>query len=393
MTCLLPGGFAAAGVASGIKPDGRLDLALVAVTNGPPATAAAVFTENLSVAAPVVLSRAHLLASDAQVRAVILNSGCANAATGDEGVRAAALMADTTARHLRAEPEQVLVCSTGPIGHQLPPRPLESGIPAACAALESSEEALARAARAIMTTDRREKLASASLASGPQVTGIAKGAGMIAPNMASATMLAVLMTDAVVSAPDLQAALDHAVDHTFNRLTIDGCMSTNDTVILLASGVSGIAAGAVELVEGVTVVCADLAHQMAADAEGGTKVVHVRVTGAADDASALKGARAVAESLLVKCSWYGEDPNWGRVVSALGAAGVLFDQSAVLVAYGPEVVCRDGMPVDFDHEVVASYLALPEFELNCDLGLGGGAAEILSADLTHAYVDENMGHS
>lgn len=392
MTELLPKGFTAAGVASGIKAAGALDLALVASDPPRPLPAAAVFTTNLVAAAPVQLSRAHIEASGGFAGAVVLNSGCANAATGAAGKAAAQQMADLTAAALGLDVSHVLVCSTGPIGRPLPVEPLPDGIAAAAASLAATDEALRSAARAMMTTDTVEKLSSVPLSPSARVTGIAKGAAMIAPNMA--TMLAVVLTDAVASSGQLAEALQAAASHSFNELSIDGCTSTNDTVIVLASGASG--DGPVDtasLTEAITAVCKDLAHQMAADAEGGTKVVHVVVSGAADDPSAKHAARKIADANLVKCSWYGGDPNWGRVVSELGTAGIAFDPDRVTVAYGPHVVCRGGVEAAHDHAALAAYLAGSEIELRCELGLGSGRGEILSADLTDDYVELNKGHS
>ena len=220
--------------------------------------------------------------------------------------------------------------------------------------------------------------------------GMAKGAAMLSPNMA--TMLAVLTTDASSSPEALQQALSSAVQRSFNEMTVDGCTSTNDSVIVMSSGI-GPEVGVEELTEALTAGCADLATQMVADAEGGTKVVRVRVVGASDDESARRAARRVAESQLVKSSWYGEDPNWGRVVSELGSAGTPFNPDRVSVAYGPVTVCRDGVAVDRDEAALRGVLTAKQFEVTCDLGIGGGSATVLSADLTPAYVELNMGTS
>jgi glutamate N-acetyltransferase/amino-acid N-acetyltransferase len=390
---VIPAGFAANGLAAGIKTSGAADLALVATASRRPVAAAAVFTRNLAAAAPVVVSRHHLAASGGRCGAVIVNSGCANAATGAAGVVAAGQSAAITARELGLEPEEVLVCSTGPIGHELPLERITGAVPDLCTGLEGSDEALVRAARAIMTTDTREKLAERALegSSASTVAGIAKGAAMLAPDMA--TMLAILLTDASVPPSLLQRALGQAVEATFNRLSIDGCTSTNDTVVALASGESGEAVGEPDLVRTLTEVCACLAHQMAADAEGGTRVVHVVVEGAATDADALRAARKVADASLVKCSWYGGDPNWGRVLSEICTAGVRVDPGRIELSYGPHVVFAEGSPTGYDQAAVRAYLAQAELEVRADLHVGSGSGEILSADLTHGYVDENMGLS
>jgi glutamate N-acetyltransferase/amino-acid N-acetyltransferase len=393
VTASLPKGFAASGIASGIKADGSLDLALIATSPVSAVNCAAVFTQNLAPAAPVQLSRRHLEASGGRVGAVVINSGCANAATGSQGLAAAERMAALTSSQLGLETHHVLVCSTGVIGRELPIERIESGVPVLCRGLESSGAGLARAARAIMTTDTREKLASARLSSGAHVAAIAKGAAMLAPNMA--TMLALLMTDAEIPKDQLQISLGEAVDRSFNELSIDGCTSTNDTVIALASGMASVGGPLEggELTAAFTAVCKDLAHQMAADAEGGTKVVRVVVTGAVDDESAGIAARRVADANLVKCSWYGADPNWGRIVSELATAKTAFDPDRVEVSYGPFIVCRSGVAEPHDEAALAAYLKGPEIEVRCALGLGEGSGEILSADLTHAYIDENMGLS
>jgi glutamate N-acetyltransferase/amino-acid N-acetyltransferase len=394
MTACLPKGFAAASVAAGIKASGAPDLALVATSGDAGAvSAAAVFTLNLAAAAPVQVSRRNLASSGRRAGAVVINSGCANAATGRAGLATADRTARIVAAGLGLERDQVLVCSTGVIGAELPFDPIARGVPALLAALESSEDALRAAARAIMTTDTREKLAAADLPNGAHVGAIAKGAAMVAPNMA--TMLAVIMTDADVPPEELQSSLAAAVAVSFNRLSIDGCTSTNDTVIALASGAGSVSRPLEpgELTAAFTAVCKDLAHQMASDAEGGTKAVRVVISGAIDDESARIAARKVADANLVKCSWYGADPNWGRVVSEIGTAGIEFDPDRVEVSYGPFTVCRAGIAAAHDEAALAVYLKGPEIEIRCEIGLGKGTGEILSADLTHGYIDENMGLS
>ena len=381
-------GFVAAGVAAGIKPSGNPDLALVATDDGQPVTAAAVFTANKATAAPVQVSRAHLEAAQNQAAAVILNSGNANAATGAPGRDHAERMAALTAKELGCSPEHVLVCSTGLIGIPLPIDVIEAAIPALAAARRA--DAGDQAAAAIMTTDTKRK-ETVQEGDGWVVGGMAKGAAMLAPNMA--TMLAVLTTDALVDAAELRSALAHAVDHSFNRLSVDGCTSTNDTVIVLASGKAGPPSDPAQFSTALVRACDHLAAQMAGDAEGATKVVYVTVTGAASDDDAVQGARKVAESQLVKCSWYGQDPYWGRVVSELGSAGIAFDPDKVSVTYGPHTVCRGGVEVDHDKDALAAYMAEPLIDVYADLGLGSGHGVILTNDLTHAYIDENMGTS
>jgi glutamate N-acetyltransferase / amino-acid N-acetyltransferase len=380
-------GFVGAGVACGIKAWGDPDLSLVATDDGQPVSAAAVFTANKSTAAPVVVSRAHLEATGGRAAAVILNSGNANAATGAAGQDASERMCAAAAAPLGCRPEEVLVCSTGLIGIPLDVEKIEAAAPALVAA--RSVEGGADAALAILTTDTHAKEVVVRRG-GLTVGGMAKGAAMLAPNMA--TMLAVLTTDAAVEADRLRTMLRHAVAQSFNSLTVDGCTSTNDTVIVLASGRAGPVDDA-ELQMALTAACTDLAEQMAGDAEGATKVVRVRVVGAASDDEAAAGARKIAESQLCKCSWYGKDPYWGRLVSELGSAGIAFDPDTVSVAYGGVEVAEGGVAVAHDEDRVRAHMEGRHLEIVCDLGLGEGSASVLTNDLTHAYVDENMGTS
>jgi glutamate N-acetyltransferase/amino-acid N-acetyltransferase len=384
-------GFVAAGVAAGIKASGDPDLALVATDDGQAVPAAAVFTSNKATAAPVEVTRQHLEMAGQKAAAVILNSGNANAATGAPGRRHAHRMAALTAKELGCGPAEVLVCSTGLIGIPLPIEVVEAGIPKLAAARSSASGG--DAAQAIMTTDTKRK-ETLQQGDGWVVGGMAKGAAMLAPNMA--TMLAVLTTDAVVDAAELQATLANAVNRSFNRLSVDGCTSTNDTVIVLASGRSQVRPDPAAFNNALSSACEHLASQMAADAEGATKVVYVTVTGAASNDEAAAAARKVAESQLVKCSLYGQDPYWGRVVSELGSAGVAFDPDRVQVSYGNTVVCQNGVAAPLsadDQSALAAYMAEPLIDLYADLGLGQGHAMIITNDLTHAYIDENMGTS
>ena len=388
MTVTLPAGFVAAGGGCGIKPGGALDLAVIATADGAPVPGAAVFTSNRACAAPVTLSRRHLAASRGHVAAVVINSGNANAATGSPGLADAARMAELTAKGVGCATEEVLVCSTGLIGFRLPMDRLEASLPAVVSARAPGREAGDAAARAIMTTDTRPKVVERA-GPGFVVGGIAKGAAMLAPDMA--TMLAVLTTDAAVEPGPLQAMLRDAVAASFNRLSVDGCTSTNDTVIVMASGASGSGreTDSGEVARALADACADLARQMADDAEGATRVARVIVTGAADDSEAAVGARKVAESQLVQCSLHGADPYWGRVVSELGSAGIAFEIDRVEVAYGPVTVCRGGVAVDHDRDAVAAHLAARHVELRADLGLGSGRAAMLTTALSPAYIAEN----
>jgi glutamate N-acetyltransferase/amino-acid N-acetyltransferase len=377
-------GFGAAGIASGIKPSGEPDLALVATLDGRPVPSAGVFTSNLSTAAPVVISRSHLAATGGLSVGVILNSGNANAATGAAGRANAERMTALAADGLGCGADEILVCSTGLIGIPLPMEPIEANAMHLVAALDA--EGGSDAARAIMTTDtiRKEVVVSGE---GFTVGGMAKGAAMLAPNMA--TMLAVLTTDAEATPEELLAALQAGVSSSFNVLSVDGCTSTNDTVLLFASGLAG-RIDPSALAAAVADACGSLARQMASDAEGATKVVDVRVIGAASDDDAAKAARKIAESNLCKCSWYGEDPYWGRIVSEIGSSGAAFDPDAVSVSYGGVMVARDGITCDHDAAAIKAVMAADEIVLVADLGLGAGTGLILTNDLSHAYIDENM---
>ncbi len=385
MSVTAPKGFVASGLASGIKASGAPDLALVASAAGA-VPAAGVFTANLAAAAPVQVSRAHLAATSGRAAAVVLSSGNANAATGAPGVAGAERMCALVAGGLGVDRTEVLVCQTGLIGIPFPLAPVETGIPALVAARVADRDAARRAAVAIMTTDTVCKEVTVE-AAGFSVGGMAKGAAMLAPNMA--TMLAVLTTDARCDPGVLAVALQRAVESSFNRMSVDGCTSTNDTVLVLANGASGTAVPVDVLADALGQGCADLAGMMVADAEGATKVSHVVVTGATSDDEAHRAARKVAESLLVKCSLNGEDPYWGRVVSELGSAGVPFDLDLVEVAYGGVAVCRGGVGVDHDADKVREHMAGRMIELRCDLGLGAGTGAMMSTDLGYGYIDEN----
>ncbi|MCU1499601.1 MAG: argJ [Acidimicrobiales bacterium] len=382
-------GFVAAGVHCGVKPSGDLDLSLVATADGLPVPAAAVFTDNKMTAAPVLTSDAHLGRTRGRAAAVILNSGNANAATGAPGRADAEAMCAATATALGCEADEVLVCSTGLIGIPLPIDVILAGIPAAVE--QRSPGGGAAAADAICTTDTARKEALVPVGdTGAVVGGMAKGAAMLSPNMA--TMLAVLTTDAEVDPDALRSMLRAGVSTSFNVLMTDACRSTNDTVIVLASGRAG-PVPEDELAAAIGRACADLAMQMAGDAEGATKVVRLTVTGAASDADAEAGARQIARSALCKCSWYGQDPYWGRLASEIGSAGIAFDQERVSAAYGGIPVAEGGVSIDHDQAAVAAHMAQRHLEITCDLGLGTGTFTVLTNDLTHAYIDENTGGS
>jgi glutamate N-acetyltransferase / amino-acid N-acetyltransferase len=388
VSVVAPTGFTAGGVACGIKASGELDLSLVAVAGGV-VSAAGVFTQNLVVAAPVVVSRRHLAATGGRAAAVVLSSGNANAATGERGEADAEAMCALAARELGCPPEAVLVCSTGLIGFPLPMDAVASGLPRLVAERCGDPAHGIAAADAIMTTDTRRK-ETVVPGDGFIVGGMAKGAAMLAPNMA--TMLAVLTTDAAVDPPVLDRVLREAVADSFNAVSVDGCTSTNDTVLILASGRSGRVDGDA-FAAAVATACEDLATQMVGDAEGHTKVVRVRVSGAASDDEARHAARKVADSQLSKCSWFGGDPYWGRVASDLGTAGVKLDPTALTIAYGGTVVSRGCVGVAHDADAVAEHMAGEYLEVGCDLGVGDGHARVLTNDLAPGYIEENRGTS
>jgi glutamate N-acetyltransferase/amino-acid N-acetyltransferase len=389
MSVTAAAGFVAAGVACGIKASGEPDLSLVATADGAPVASTAVFTDNKMTAAPVLVSESHLRTTLGRAAAVVLNSGNANAATGARGIADAEAMCATVAAGLGCAPTEVLVCSTGLIGIPLPVDTILAGVPDLVAA--RSADGGAAAAEAIRTTDTHRKETVVPVGTtGAVVGGMAKGAAMLAPNMA--TMLAVLTTDAAAEAHELRQVLRAAVSTSFNILMTDACRSTNDTVILLASG----AAGRVpvdDLATAVGAACADLATQMAGDAEGATKVVKLTVTGAASDADAESGARQIARSALCKCSWFGQDPYWGRLASELGSAGIDFSADSVSVAYGGVTVAAGGVTIEHDTAAVAAHMAQRHLDIVCDLGLGSGTFTVLTNDLTHEYIDENTGGS
>jgi glutamate N-acetyltransferase/amino-acid N-acetyltransferase len=387
-----PKGFEAGGIACGIKPSGAPDLALVATADRRSVSAAAVFTTNLVQAAPVQVSREHL--ADGQAAAVVLNSGNANAATGEPGRRDARRMCDMTAESLGCSRQDVLVCSTGLIGEPLPMEPIEAGIPKLAENLGPHGHL---AAEAILTTDtvRKEAEERVELADGTSVTvgGMAKGAAMLAPSMA--TMLAVLTTDAAIDSPSLQDMLAVAVDSSFHELSIDGCTSTNDAVLALANGQAGnesLTPGspdASRLEDAFRRVCLALSVQMQSDAEGATKLVDITVRGAGTREEARRAARKIAESQLVQCSLNGGDPYWGRVLSELGVSGASFDPEQVEIAYGDVVVCRDGVQAAHDVAQLAKVMNERSIVVTCDLNAGSEQATMRTTDLSHAYIDEN----
>ena len=386
MTVTIPKGFVANGIACGIKASGDPDLTLVASESGEPILAVAVFTQNLAAAAPVKVSKRHLQSTGNRAVAVVLNSGNANAANGKKGMSDAEAMCAAIGEQLGISPELVLVCSTGLIGIPLDVAPIQRGAAELTAGLEATEAGAVRAARAIMTTDTVPKTASFT-GTGYSIGSIAKGAAMLAPNMA--TMLSVITTDAKVDADLAQYLLREAVEHSFNRLVIDGCTSTNDTVILLCSG-AGEDGSPDEFREGLISVCNSLADQMAMDAEGAHKLVRLSVAGAASDQDALVLAKKAAGSQLVQCSFYGSDPYWGRLASEFGTAGVDFDLDQLEVSYQGIKVASGGVAADHDAAKLKVEMDKREILVTCKVGKGPGSATVTTTDLSPEYIAENM---
>ncbi len=395
MTVTRVPGFIAHGIASGIKKDSQLDMAYIGTTNGTPVLAAGVFTSNKLCAAPVTLTREHL--SDSHLSGIIINSGNANAATGEQGYKNAQLMCEATATTLGVDANNIGVCSTGWIGYQLPMDVITAGIPVVVQGAHDDGGAVA--AQAIMTTDTKEKtfFQEYTDVNGVKfcVGAIAKGAAMLQPNMA--TMLGFITTDASVSAEVLQTSLRNAAQQSFNKLTVDGAQSTNDTVLVLSSEKSD-PVDADTFSQALTEVCQSLAKQMCDDAEGSTKTVAINIIGAATDEEAQRGARRVANCQLVKCSWFGKDPYWGRVASELGASDIEYDFSTLSISYGDHLVLSNGQSLleafsDQQSGDIKEYMEGRDIDLNIDLGQGDGTGWIYTNDLTYGYVEENMGTS
>jgi len=374
-------GFRAAGVAAGIKPAG-LDLALV-VNDGPSDAVAAVFTANRVKAAPVIWSQQAV--ADGRLRAVVLNSGGANACTGPGGFADTHAAAERVAAVLGVGAGDVAVCSTGLIGERLPMPAVLAGVAAAAAALGDHGRA---AAEAIRTTDTVSKQAEFTHPDGWTLGGMAKGAGMLAPSLA--TMLSVLTTDASVDKSILNDALRAAARRTFDRIDSDGCLSTNDTVVLMASGASGVVPDTAGFANAVEQVCRDLALQLLADAEGSTKDVSIDVAGAASEADAVEVGRAIARNNLLKCALFGNDPNWGRILAAVGTTSAAFEPDELDVTINGIAVCRKGAAGDPRELVDLSSRAV---HIGIDLHAGPDRATIWTNDLSHGYVEENSAYS
>ena len=382
MSVTAPEGFVAAGCHAGIKRR-RFDMAMIATEDREPATCAAVFTQNKFAAPPVELGRATLGANGGRIAAVVVNSGNANAGTGEQGLKDAKAMAASAALALNVGVGEVLVCSTGIIGTPLPMQPILDATPKLAKKL--SMDGGDDAARGILTTDHKPKQV---VIQGSTFTlgGMAKGCGMIAPNMA--TMLAFLTTDAEVPRDLMQKVLRQASNATFNTLNVDGATSTNDTAMLLASGRRG-PAEPDEFANAVLAACDDLTMQMARDAEGMTRIARLSVTGAADEIEAKVAAKAIAENNLVKCSWYGGDPYWGRLLAAAGSCGVELDVTRSKVSYGGIAVAEGGVGIPHDGQALAEHMMGEEIHIEVHLGAGSAIARMIGIVLGPGYIKEN----
>ena len=376
----LPKGFVSGSIAAGLKSSGALDLTIIQ-NQGPSNFGTAVYTTNKVVAAPVIWSRQ--VTKGGEVSAVVLNSGGANACTGPQGFADTHKTAELVGSKLSLSPGEVVVCSTGLIGELLPMEKIEKGI----ANISLNVDGFDSSAQAIMTTDSVPKKASV-VKNGVTVSGIAKGAGMFAPAMA--TMLSVVMTDALVDPNDATTAFARAVELTYNRIDSDGCTSTNDTVLFMSSGASGVKVSGAELAELLNEVCGSLAAQLIADAEGASKTVAIKVINAASESDAVNVGRANARNNLLKCAIFGGDPNWGRVLAATGTAEAQFDALNIDVKLNGVQVCKASAPAE-DRNLVKFDNRLVEIEIN--LNAGSSSATILTNDLTHDYVHENSAYA
>jgi glutamate N-acetyltransferase/amino-acid N-acetyltransferase len=383
----LPKGFVASGIRAGIRKK-RPDLGLIVAERG--ANAAAVFTQNRFLAAPVVLAKSSLKKTGGRLKAVVVNAGCANAVTGRPGLEAAKRVRNRAAELLRCDVDEIFMASTGVIGVVLPDRKVTTALPDAVARLSSG--GIAALSHAILTTDVGPKVAQATFKIGgkrARIVGVAKGAGMIHPNMA--TMLAFVMTDAAISPAALRKALREAVDQSFNAISVDGDTSTNDCVLLLASGKSGNAESSdmTDFQRALNAVCRELSWMIVRDGEGATRVMELEVRGARNDREAKLAAHAVATSPLVKTALYGGDPNWGRILAAVGRSGARFSVRRVSLAAGPVMLVRNGDPAEYREKDAARVFSRERVPITLDLGSGNARALILASDLGHDYVSLN----
>lgn len=395
---LIPKGFRFGATTAGLKQSGRSDLALIVADQ--PASAAAVFTANRVIAAPLIVDQEHLRATGGRVRVAMINAGNANCAAGQAGLDAARSTCTAAAQILGCMAEEVFPSLTGIIGVPLPAEKVIAALPALAAQLGPESDHFQEVAQAILTTDTVEKTAFARLEIGGKevrIAALCKGAGMIHPQLVPhATMLVYVLTDAAAEPPALNEFLLRAVETSFNRISVDGDTSTNDTVLLLASGASGVTidSGNAEFALALTLVCTSLAKQIVADGEGITHVVELRIDGAATDADALRVAKAIAHSPLVKTAWAGSDPNWGRLVAAIGYSGAAIDPERIDIWFGTLRICRDGgRAEEFDEAAAHAHLKQPEFSISIQLNQGAGSCVFWTTDLTAEYVHINADYS
>jgi len=400
---LIPRGFRFGACKAGLKASGRTDFALIVADRS--ASAAAAFTANRVIAAPLIVDKEHLRTTGSKVRVVAINAGNANCAAGQAGMDAARATCAAAAKSFDCLPEEVFPSSTGIIGVPLPAEKLIAALPALAAGLGSEPEHFQLVAQAIMTTDTVEKTAFARLEiKGPndeprevRIAAFCKGAGMIHPQLVPhATMLVYILTDAAIEPAVLDSYLRRSIEVSFNRISVDGDTSTNDTVLLLASGASGATIGTEDagFAEALTQVCTSLARQVVDDGEGISHVVELHIEGAASDAEALRVAKAIAHSPLVKTAWAGCDPNWGRLVAAIGYSGATIDPERIDIWFGELRICRDGgRAQEFDEATAHSYIAQPEFSITIQLHQGDGSCVFWTTDLTAEYVHINADYS
>ena len=400
---IIPRGFRFGATKAGLKASGRPDFALIVAHE--PASAAAAFTSNKVTAAPLTVDKAHLTATRGKVRVVAINAGNANCATGQAGLDAAKATCDAAAQVFNCKSEEVFPSSTGVIGRPLPAEKLINALPELAASISSEADHFAEVAQAIMTTDLVEKTAFARIeVAGSDGTlkeiclaGVGKGSGMIHPQLVPhATMLMYILTDAAIEPEVLDEYLRPAIEVSFNRISVDGDTSTNDTVLLLASGASGAAIGRsnAAFATALTQVCTSLARQVVSDGEGVTHVVELQIEGAASDADALRVAKAIAHSPLVKTAWAGCDPNWGRLAAAIGYSGAQVDPEKIDIWFGEHPICRNGgRAAEFDEVVAHAYISQPEFSIAIQLHQGEGRCAFWTTDLTHQYIHINADYS
>lgn len=400
---VVPRGFRFGAAKAGVKASGRPDFAIIAADA--PASAAAAFTANRVTAAPLIVDKQHLSASGGKVRVVAINAGNANCAAGQAGLDAANATCTAAARIFSCQPEQVFPSSTGVIGVPLPAEKLIAVMPALAASLGAGSDHFLEVAQAIMTTDTVEKTAFARLeVAGPdgalqeiRIAALCKGAGMIHPQLVPhATMLVYVLTDAAIEPAVLSTYLPPAIEISFNRISVDGDTSTNDTVLLLASGASGASIGPANtaFASALTQVCTSLARQIVADGEGISHVVELHIDGAASDADALRVAKAIAHSPLVKTAWAGCDPNWGRLAAAIGYSGAQIDPDCIDITFGELPICRNGgRAPEFDEVAAHDYIAQPEFSISIELHQGPGTCVFWTTDLTTQYIHINADYS